>query len=294
MFRYIVYVFLGACSYGILSTFVKIAYDAGFHVQEVVGGQMFFGAVFMLIPWLFKRKSPISRNEWLQLIGVGFTIGSTGIFYYASLHYLNASVSIVLLFQFTWMGVLLEAVVDRCWPSKEKWLVLLLLLVGTVLASGLVELESNSFSLLGVLLGLLSALTYALFILFSGKVATSIDAWSRSSIMSVGSVLIVFVVFPPQFLISGVLFEGLFLWTILLAFFGVVIPTVLFSIGVPRIGVGLATILGSAELPVAVLLSSLVLREQVSLVQWIGVIFILLAIAIPEIRRRRLSRLETN
>lgn len=40
--RYMLLVFLGACSYRVLSTFVKLAYDQGFHVGEVTGSQMFF------------------------------------------------------------------------------------------------------------------------------------------------------------------------------------------------------------------------------------------------------------
>lgn len=42
--RYILLVFLGACSYGILSTIVKLAYGQGYSA-EVVGGQIFFGFV---------------------------------------------------------------------------------------------------------------------------------------------------------------------------------------------------------------------------------------------------------
>jgi drug/metabolite transporter (DMT)-like permease len=43
----------------------------------------------------------------------------------------------------------------------------------------------------------------------------------------------------------------------------------------PHVGPGLGTILTSAELPIAVILSALVLTEQVSMSQWLGVVFIL-------------------
>lgn len=287
MFRAMMYVFAGACSYGVLSTLVKLAYQAGFQPSDVVGSQMFFGVLVMVIPWLFMRKSAISRKQWLQLIGVGFTIGFTGVLYYASLQFMEASVAIVLLFQFTWMGVLLEALLKRCRPSLEQWVVLMLLFVGTFLASGVTETGIQSFSLLGVAFGLLSALAYALFILFSGKVATSVDSWSRSSIMSIGSLLTVIVIYQPTFLWSGALREGLWIWGLLLAVFGVLVSTLLFNLGVPVIGVGLATILGSAELPMAVLMSRIVLGEAVSLWQWLGVVLILTAIALPEWQRRR-------
>lgn len=289
MFRSILYVFLGACSYGVLSAMVKLAYQAGFQPGEVTGSQNFFGTLLMVIPFLFMRKSVLSLKNGLQLLGVGLTIGFTSVLYYSCLQYLESSVAIVLLFQFTWMGVFMEAIIERKWPSKDKWMVLFLLLIGTFLAAGVIESGIRSFSFLGILLGFLSAFTYALFILFSGKVATAVDAWSRSTIMSIGSLITSFIVFRPEFLWNGALSQGLFLWGALLAFFGVMVPTLLFNLGVPKIGVGLATILGSAELPMAVLLSSLVLGEQVSAIQWIGVVIILFAIALPELKRRRES-----
>ncbi|MGD8189691.1 EamA family transporter [Brevibacillus ginsengisoli] len=287
MFRYIMYVFLGACSYGVLSTLVKLAYQAGFQPGDVVGAQNFFGMLMMLIPWIFMRKSTISMQQWMKLIGVGCTLGLTGILYYACLQFMDASIAIVLLFQFTWMGVLLEAGLQRRWPSKDKWIVLGLLLVGTFLAAGVIGKGMESLNPLGIVLGLLSALTYALFILFSGKVATSVDTWSRSAIMSIGSLLIVVVTYHPTFLWSGALTDGLWIWGILLAIFGVLISTLLLNLGVPHIGVGLATILGSAELPTAVLMSSVVLGESVNMMQWLGVILILFAISLPEWKRRR-------
>lgn len=89
-------------------------------------------------------------------------------------------------------------------------------------------------------------------------------------------------IFPPTYLTDGSLFEGLFLYGCLLAFFGVLIPTAFFNIGVPRIGAGMASILGAAELPTAVLAPSLFLQESVSLLQWLGVLIILFGIVLPE------------
>ena len=50
---------------------------------------------------------------------------------------------------------------------------------------------------------------------------------------------------------------------------------------------GLATILGAGESPVAVIASVLVLSEQVTAPQWIGVIVILLGIAYPQIAAQK-------
>ncbi|MNN96257.1 hypothetical protein D3C81_2152090 [compost metagenome] len=55
----------------------------------------------------------------------------------------------------------------------------------------------------------------------------------------------------------------------------------------------MAGILGAAELPVAVLLSSFVLHEQVSGLQWTGVVLVLLGVVMPELYKLRWRSTET-
>lgn len=62
------------------------------------------------------------------------------------------------------------------------------------------------------------------------------------------------------------------------AVFGTIIPPIMLSIGFPIVGVGLGSILSSIELPFANIIAFLILGEQVSLIQWLGVIIIIAAI----------------
>jgi drug/metabolite transporter (DMT)-like permease len=230
----------------------------------------------------------VSIKQWIQLLLAGTTIGLTGIFYYASLQTLPASIAVVLLFQFAWIGVLIEALIERKIPDRLTLFALIPIVIGTLLAGGIFQKQSFSYSWVGISLGLGAAVSYALFILYSGRSAPNVHPVMRSAIMATGGMLIVFIIFPPVFLWNGTLWNGLWLWGLLLALIGIVTPTILFTIGVPKVGGGWASILGSAELPTAVVLSSFILKEYVSLWQWLGVIVILLAITIPEwIREQR-------
>lgn len=289
--RYILLVFLGACSYGILSTIVKLAYGQGFSPAEVIGGQMFFGFVLTWIPALFFLRGKPQKRQLLLLVAVGLAVGSTGLVYYNALQYIPASIAIVLLFQFTWMGVLVEAVMSRRLPDKQTLLSLGLLLAGTLLAGGLFESGGLAqFNLMGVILGLLAAVSYTLFILFSGKAAVSVNPWLRSSSMATGSLLLVSLIYPPVFIWNGVLWDGLFPYVFLLALFGIFIPTVCFNFGIPHTGPGMAAILGAAELPMAVFSSYIILHEEVSPLQVVGVVIILIGIVLPEMLRQRERR----
>jgi drug/metabolite transporter (DMT)-like permease len=286
--RSLLLVFFGACSYGVLSIFVKLAYADGFGVGAVTGSQMLFGTLILLPMVLITRTwEHLSRRQWIQLGLAGSLVGLTSIFYYTALLYIPASIAIIFLFQFTWMGILFEAVLQRKKPGTNKILSIVLLLFGTFLAGNVGQEGTLSLSLLGVVCGVLAACSYAGFIISSGRVAVEVNPWMRSLVMSVGSLVVTFVVFPPVFLGDQSLLEGLWFWGFMLALFGIAIPNVFFATGVPQIGVGTSTIIGSAELPTAVLFSWLLLGEYVSLLQWTGVLVILVAIGIAEIQVKR-------
>lgn len=86
-------VFLGGCCYGILSTFVKLAYSAGFTVSAVTGGQYFFGVVLAWFAVLCTKNKKLTRMQISKLILSGIPFGLTGLFYYQALQTLNASLA---------------------------------------------------------------------------------------------------------------------------------------------------------------------------------------------------------
>lgn len=285
----VVFVFLGACSYGVLSTIVKLGYREGFTTAEISGSQMVLGAsVLWGLTFLFSGQQKLSTMEWLKLLFAGIFAGLTGVFYYLSLQTIPASIAIILLFQFTWMGVLIESLLSKQWPTRSQILSLFVLAIGTALAGEVWNTRFTSLSITGIGLGLMAGLTYASFVIASGRVVPHVNPWMRSSVMMTGSAIITVTVLPPYFIVNGSLWDGLWMWGILLALFGAILPTLLFTYGVPHIGGGLATILGSAELPTAVFMSSFILREMVNATQWLGVLIILSGIVIAEGRHSML------
>lgn len=286
--RSVLFVLFGACSYGVLSLFMKHAFALGFTPYEMSGSQLVFGGLIMIVAALFFSRERFRFKYLLILAPVSLMMASTSIFYHQAVSRVSASLAIVLLFQFTWIGVLLESVVDRKWPSAAKWVSLLMLGGGTVLASGLSEGGLQNVSIAGLIYGLLSGATFALVIFFSGRVLPGMNPYLRSAITISMAAVMLSIVYPPTFLINGRLLEGLLPLGLLVAVFGSVIPIFCLAVGVPRIGNGLATILSAVELPTVVLLSSFVLHETVTLSQWSGVLMILAAICVPQIKWRKL------
>ncbi|APB71180.1 EamA family transporter [Paenibacillus polymyxa] len=285
LWHYAFIVFLGGCCYGVLSTFVKLAYSAGFSTPEVTGVQYFIGAILGWNLVLFTKKKSLTSKQFLKLLLSGIPSGLTGIFYYQSLQTLNASLAIVLLFQFVWIGTLYEWVLQKKKPTSGKLISIGILLIGSVLAANILSQGNISLSWQGTIWGLLAATTFALFVFLSGTVEKDTPPIIKSALLSTGAVITVFVIFPPTFLLNLDVLAELSSYGLVLGVFGVVLPPLLLSIGMPHIGSGLGTIMTTSELPTAVVISSFVLGEHVGWAQWIGVLIILSGIAFSNIRR---------
>ncbi len=283
-------VLLGACSYGVLSSILKVGFSNGYTFPQLLGGQYVFGWFGLLILVLTFSRYKVSLKNIVSLLAVGTTMSLTSIFYGFSVKELPASIAIVLLFQFTWMGVLIEAIINKSFPSREKVLSIIILFVGTMLAGGVFEGLGQQLSLKGILFGLLAAITFSFYIFASGRVSNEVPIYSKSFLMTTSATLFVCIMFPPTYLMDGTLQAGLWKYALILGFFGVVIPVICFSIGIPKVGTGLGTILGAVELPTAVIASITLVHEVVSLLQWLGIVCILLGIFIPQMLNVRKER----
>ncbi|WP_227935056.1 EamA family transporter [Alkalihalobacillus deserti] len=238
---------------------------------------------------LFSKPKKLPLGQIVRLLVAGIPMGLTGIFYYQSLQWLDASLAIIFLFQFIWIGSLMEWIWERNRPSKLKLFSITVLLVGSAFAAGISTQGASNFSIYGAVWASSAAVMFATFIYVSGTVGKKVPPVQRSAWFSVGGLLSVLILFPPIFLTQIPLLIELSPYVLVLGFFGVALPPLLFSIGMPHVGAGLGTILSSSELPVAVVLSTLVLGEPVSWSQWMGVVIILVGIAIGNKKKKQIS-----
>lgn len=277
-----IFVLVGSACYGMLSTMTKLAYVDGFSTADIIGSQNLFA---WIVFWLccyphWGKMFNLPLKTIISLILSGCCTALTGVFYYLSLQTLSASFAVVLLFQFTWIGIMLDWIFSKKKPTKNQWIAIGFILVGTALAASSGPVDTRSISGSGICLALLAAVCYALFVNFSGHVATHVPTLIRNSWMVTGALILSFIVFPPHFLIDQSLQRGLWYWGGFMALFGAILPAYLFAKGVPRIGTGMATILGAVEFPVVIIFSSYLLKEQTTWLQWSGISIIFLGILI--------------
>ena len=210
-------------------------------------------------------------------------MGLTSIFYYISVKYIPVSIGIVLLMQSVWMGVLFEAVMAKKKPGINKILAVIVILIGTVLATNML-MSDIELDWRGVGWGLLAAVSYTVTIYTSNTLALHLHSFRRSLWMMLGGTLIIAIISAP-YLIEQFNLEIFMKWGLLLALFGTILPPILFTSGMPKINVGLGAIISSVELPVAVLLAYLLLDEVVNIYQWIGIIIILASVFLMNMKR---------
>lgn len=293
----VLFVAVGASSYGMLSTFVKLAYKQGFSTAEVIVAQFAWGILLLtLINQFVKHAAKPTRKDIVKLMLAGMPLGLTSIFYYSSVRYINASVAVVLLMQSVWIGVVVEAIQTKRMPGLSKIAGVILVLFGTLLATNAFGATHGSLDFRGVFFGVLSALSFSWTLFSTSSVGSHLSPGKRSQFMVCGGGVMVLIfalltqIIPYSLNLEWVSHEmvnskpfnfNIFLsYGFLVALFGTIIPPLMLNRGFPIVGVGLGSIVASMELPCAVTIAFMLLDEKVSVVQWTGVVTILSAIVL--------------
>ncbi|TJY42926.1 DMT family transporter [Cohnella pontilimi] len=281
-------VLIGATSYGLLSPVFKMAEADGWNVKSITYLQVLSGTLLLWLIFAFKgslQGLKIQPVTLLKLVITGICgLSLTTVFYNQTLSRLDASLSIVLLFQYAWITILLESLRLRRWPAGRQWLAVALIFAGTLFAAGLLERDPGRLDGWGIIYGLLSAVTYGLFFFLSSYLPQTLEPIAKSAIMATASIVFITAIQGAgSFAGSGSV--PIYVWGVLLGILGTVVPTICFNSGIPRIGAGLSALLGSLELPVAVLAAAVLLGEPLSWWQGAGILLILAGILAAERRQ---------
>lgn len=249
----------------------------------------FFGIFCLITLARGNALQKLSARQIGSMVALGVNGCVTTLLYTYSLTLLPVAVSLTLLFQFSWMGLLVQIVADRRAPSTTEIAAALVIFAGTVLGSGLYGSQLSSLDPLGLICALASAVTYTVFLHFNGRVGVGTPWMQRGFFVCVGSAGLAFA-FCPDFFVSGALQGGIVPFGLLLGLLGSFLPVLLFGLGTPHLPTDISTIMASSELPCGVIFSSLVLGEVAGPLQFVGVAAVLAGIVIaqlPALRRAR-------
>ena len=274
---YALLVFLAGSSYGFIVPAVKIASAAGVDVADFLPAQYLFSFILMAGFVLVRRMKVTEPREMLKLAGIGLFTSCTSLCYYRAVALLPGAVALTLLFQFVWIGVIINSVAERKLPDRPTVIAVALVLIGTVFAAGLIDASFSDLNPQGIMFGLGSAVFYSLFLFTSGKVGTEYAVPLRVMMLSLGGF------FMTSALNLGFFTDALWdaaIWpyAVAMSFLGIIIPTGLIAFASPKLPAGMVTIMASSELPAGVLAAWAIIADVPSTSALIGVCLVLAGI----------------
>ena len=280
-------VFAGGACYGAMATTYKLAYAAGFTSNQVVASQAWFGCLFFVLAVLIgrargKRLSALPVRTVLKLMGLGALTCLTSILYCYAMSVLPAPVALTLLFQFTWMGLVWQTIMTRRAPRPIEIASAAVIVAGTVFASGVYQTGIAGYDPVALLCALGAAVSCSLFVTLSGKVKAPCGNEQRGMVVCAGSVVMSLTV-CPDYLVSGVLTQGILPFAAIAGFFGLMCPVLLFGLGSPHLPAGLSTVMAAAELPAGLFIAMIVLGEPLGVIEWLGVAVILAGVCLAQL-----------
>jgi drug/metabolite transporter (DMT)-like permease len=277
----------GAVFFSTKAIFVKLAYRyTDVDAVSLLALRMLFSLPFFVVSAFFSsRKSENVKFTTRQWLGVAL-IGCLG--YYASslldflgLQYVSAGIERLILFIYPTLVLLISAFVFKVRINIYQGIAIVITYSGLLLAfwgEASVDTSGENF-LKGSMLIFACAITYAMYIVGSGRLIPAVGASKFNSYamtFACIAVLIHFMIVNDNSLFD--LETKVYWYSIAMALIGTVIPSYLVSEGIKRIGSENAAIVGSIGPVSTIIQAYFFLQEPVLALQIAGTIFILFGI----------------
>ena len=273
-------VVLSGCSFATLGIFNRFAGSHGVNVLTVLTLRFALAAVILWALVLPRRQVRVSgpKAAGFLLMGALFVL-EAGCFFVSS-RLIPVALTALLLYLFPALVMLLAWALRGEHPGRTGLLALTLALAGIALAVGCPAQHLNP---LGVALGLVSAVGYAVYMLLGARLQAGVPPLlSTAWITSFAAAL-----FLLLGLVSGGLhpLQALTAWPPILglAIFGTVVPVFTLMAGLARISATQASIASTVEPIATAILGALLLHESLQGLQLFGGGLVLLAVLLLSI-----------
>jgi drug/metabolite transporter (DMT)-like permease len=232
------------------------------------------------------KKVKASTYFAAGLIGLlGYYLSS--LFDFIGLQYVSASIERIILFIYPTLAVLLNLLIFKVAITKRQWLAILITYIGIGLAywGELNQIPDTKMFFFGTWMILICAITFAFYLVGSGKIIPKIGAPQFTSLSMLAASVGIFIhyfVTHHQGIASivdmPILYSSSVWLVIALAIIGTVIPSFLMSGGMKRIGSNDLAIITSIG-PVSTLFQARwILNEAFSWEQILGTVFVVLGV----------------
>lgn len=283
-------IILAGCFWGTLGLFVRKLTDMGLDSLDIGAIRNSFTAVILfLIVGLRDRKSmkiKLKSIPWLAAAGI-FSVVLMNFFYFTAVTLMDMSIASILLYTSPIFVMLMSAIFFRERITLKKVIALILAFGGCCLVSGVAG--GTEINVKGVIFGIASGFVYALYSIFSRvtlKQGVSGIAVSTYTFLfaAIGGILLADV--GNIFRVIAENGPWAIAFMAIYAFTATVIPYVFYTIGLTYVENGVAAVIVAIEPVVATIIGAIVYKEIPSLVSAIGIVLVLSAIILLNIKRK--------
>lgn len=259
---------VGAIAFSGKAIIVKLSYRYGVDAVTILMYRMLFAfPMFITLSWWSGRgKPPLSRNDWLMLSALGFSgYYLASYFDFAGLQYISANLERLILYLNPTIVLGVSAIFYKVRVKPRQWAALTMSYLGVLVVFGHdISLQGDHVAL-GSLLVLVCAISYSLYLIYSGQVVKRLGplritggATSIACVLCIGQF---FVLRSP----AAMHVAPQVLWLSLLnATACTFLPVVLIMVAIDRIGAPIVSQVGIIGPLSTVLLSWLLLGEPLT------------------------------
>lgn len=273
---------LGAVAFSGKAVIVKLAYRYGVDAVTVIMYRMLFALpLFLALSWWAGRGQPaLERRDWLMLGGLGFCGYYLSSFLdFLGLQYINASLERLILYLNPTVVLCLGLLLFKKKVTRQQWMALGVSYVGVVAVFAHDISVNGADTALGSLLVFGSAVSYALYLAFSGEAVQRLGAMRLAGLAtSIAAVLCI----AQFFLLRPVSAMGVapeVIWLSLLnATACTFCPVLLVMLAIERVGAGVTSQTGLIGPLSTIFLSVLVLDEPLTAWMIAGTVLVLTGI----------------
>ncbi|MGL4848229.1 MAG: DMT family transporter [Clostridium sp.] len=276
-YKGIIYAILASVAFGLMPIFAKWSYSTGANPTSVLFFRFLIAGIILFIYLKVKKiKILIEKNQFLILFitgMIGYTLTTQTLF--VSYNYLSVGLATTLHFIYPVFVCILEYLFFKKIMSGKKILSLICSGIGVY---ALVAFENNTLSIIGVTLALISGITYGInvFILALDKIK-NIDNRVVTMYISLGAAAGMFLygVFDKSLILK--VNEEMFITYILIAVVSTILSIILLLKGIELIGATSASILGTFEPIVSIVMGAILFSEKITFALFIGTFFIIVS-----------------
>lgn len=277
----------GTFMFSLKPILIKYAYELGLNSEQVIALRMIIAMPFYLFLaiyfWVKKQDKRVTYKVWIWKIS---GLGVLGYFIASyldllGLQYISAQLERVVLFCFPTIVVVLSYFIFKTKLPKNICLLLAMSYAGILIIFGHDLKTLGDEVLLGTFLVFISAVAFAIYVVFSKAIITQVGSQMFTSIAMLAASVAILVYFVATQPIESLIVNGqLFAVVAAIAIFCTVIPSLLVAEGIHRIGPERTSIVGTSGPAITSVLAVLLLDEAFTGYHGMGLALIMASIGL--------------